>query len=59
MQGANLGGIENETFYNLADVINRMDIYHNDYLYRPFEERRDADIISGKEPPNLSNGKRN
>lgn len=57
MQGANLGGIENETFYNLADVINRMDIYHNDYLYRPFEERRDADIISGKEPPNLSNGK--
>lgn len=56
-QEANLGGIENEIFYNLADIIDRMDIYHNDYFYRSFEERRDADIISGKKPPNLSNGK--
>lgn len=56
-QEANLGGIENQIFYNLAGVIDRMDTYHTDYFYRAFEERRDADIISGKEPPNLSNGK--
>lgn len=56
-QEANLGGIENQIFYNLAGVIDRMDTYHNDYFYRAFEERRDADIIFGKKPPNLSNGK--
>lgn len=57
MQGANLGGIENQTYYSMAGIIDRMDTYHEDYLYRPFEERRDADIINGRKPPNLSDGK--
>lgn len=56
-QEANLGGIEDDRFTNLADVINRLDIYHQDSHYEPFEERRDIDIISGKKAPNLSNGK--
>lgn len=56
-QEANLGGIEQEIFYNLADIIDRMDIYHNDYFYRSFEERRDEDITNGRKPPDISNGK--
>ena len=31
--GANLGGIESDEFDNLADVIDRLDTYHNDYFY--------------------------
>lgn len=56
-QEANLGGIENDRFTNLADVIDRLSIYHQDTYYKSFEERRDIDIISGKKSPNLSNGK--
>ncbi len=56
-QEANLGGIENDRFTNLANVIDRLSIYHQDTYYKPFEERRDIDIISGKKSPNLSNGK--
>lgn len=47
-QKANLGDIENETFDNLAQVIDRMDIYHDDYLYEPYNER----IEAGEEIPN-------
>ena len=39
-QSGNLGGIE-EAFDNLASVIDRMDIYHTDSLYRAFEERQE------------------
>lgn len=42
LQGGNLGDIESEYFENLANVIDRLDIYHNDYLYKPFEERKNA-----------------
>lgn len=41
-QGANLGGIEEESFDNLASIIDRMDTYHSDYLYRAFGERQDG-----------------
>lgn len=41
-QGGNLGNIESEHFSSLASVIDRMDSYHEDYLYRPFEERKEA-----------------
>lgn len=41
-QGGNLGNIESEQFDNLASIIDRLDIYHNDYLYKSFEERKNA-----------------
>ncbi len=31
--GTNLGGIESERFDTLAEVIDRLDIYHNDYFW--------------------------
>ena len=42
MQGGNLGGIEQERFNSLGDILERMDVYHNDYIYRSLEEREDA-----------------
>ena len=41
-QGGNLGDIESEQFDNLASIIDRLDSYHNDYLFRPLERRIDA-----------------
>lgn len=35
----NLGDIESDTFKTLADVLDRMDIYHNDYVYGEYAER--------------------
>lgn len=37
-QGANLGDIESDVFNTLADVIDRMQVYHNDYIYESIEE---------------------
>lgn len=37
-QEANLGGIENDRFTNLANVIDRLSIYHQDTYYKPFKE---------------------
>lgn len=54
---ANLGNIESDEFYNLASVIDRMEIYHDDYYFEDFKEKRNPDILSGKIPPNLSDGK--
>lgn len=45
-QGANLGDIENDYFYDLAGVLDRMDIYHNDYLFDDLETRlRNNEIV--------------
>lgn len=38
-QGAYLGDIGEDRFGDLGAVINRMDIYHNDYFYDDYEER--------------------
>lgn len=54
---ANWGDIESDKFYNLATVIDRLEAYHDDYYFKEFEEKRNPDILSGKIPPNLSNGK--
>lgn len=54
---ANWGDIESDEFYNLASVIDRLEAYHDDYYFKEFEEKRNPDILSGKIPPNLSNGK--
>lgn len=37
-QGANLGDIESDAFNTLADVIDRMQIYYNDYILESIEE---------------------
>lgn len=34
----NLWNIESDEFYNLSQVIDRLDIYHNDYIYEPLLE---------------------
>lgn len=45
-QGANLGDIEDDYFYDLAGVLDRMDIYHNDYLFDDLETRlRNNEIV--------------
>lgn len=54
---ANLGDIEFDEFYNLASVIDRMEIYHDDYYFEDFKEKRNPDILSGKVPPNISDGR--
>ncbi len=53
---ANLGDIESDEFYDLATVIDRLENYHNDYYFKDFEEKRNPDVLSGKIPPNLSDG---
>ena len=37
-QHANLGGIENERFSTIPAIIDRLDIYYVDYIYRDLEE---------------------
>lgn len=40
IQKGNLGGIEQEEFLSLADVIERLEIYHQDYIYSPLEVKQ-------------------
>ena len=40
IQKGNLGGIEQEEFYTLADIIDRLDSYHQDYIYTPLENKK-------------------
>lgn len=47
-QGANWSGIEQEEFYTLADVVERLSSPHEDYIYRSLEEREDANEIIPK-----------
>lgn len=42
-QHANLGGIENERFSTIPAIIDRLDIYYNDYIYRDLEEEFDLE----------------
>ena len=37
-QSANLGGIEQEQFNTLADILDRMEAYHNDYIIEDLEK---------------------
>lgn len=48
MQGANWSGIEQDEFYTLADVVERLDSPHNDYIYRSLEEQEDAKEVIPK-----------
>ncbi len=42
IQKGNLGGIEQEEFLTLADIIDRLEIYHKDYVYTPLEEKQNG-----------------
>lgn len=44
LQGGNLGGIEQENFYTLQDIVNRLDVYHQDYIYKPLEEKENIKL---------------
>ena len=44
LQGGNLGGIEQENFYTLQDIINRLDEYHKDYIYKQLEEKENIKL---------------
>ena len=35
-----LNGIEQEEFYTLADIVNRLDSYHQDMVYTPLEDKQ-------------------
>lgn len=37
-QGANLGGIEEEDFYSIEQIVDRLDIYYHDYIYEDIRE---------------------
>ncbi len=41
-QSGNLGNIEQKEFLDLADIIDNLDIYHEDYIYRSLTEREEA-----------------
>ena len=43
LQGGNLGNIESEEFKTLGDIIDRLDAYHNDYIYSAFEEDKPSE----------------
>ena len=46
-QKANLGDIESDSFNSLSEVIDRMEIYHNDYIYDSIEECEDmGEVVS-------------
>jgi len=49
IQGGNLGNIEQEEFHTLADIIDRLEIYHQDYIYRSLEDRENAGEIISKD----------
>lgn len=38
LQGGNLGNIESESFKDFDEIIERLDIYHYDYIVRALEE---------------------
>ena len=40
IQKGNLGEIEKEEFFTLADIIERLEIYHQDYIYTPLENKQ-------------------
>ena len=54
---ANLGGIESEEFTDMAMIFDRLEMYHQDYFFNEFKEKTNPDILSGKQPANISNGK--
>jgi hypothetical protein len=49
LQGANLGDIEEDVFKDEWEVLDRLDIYHLDYIIRPIEEIYDVNFITYEE----------
>lgn len=46
-QGANLGDIESDTFENICQVLDRMEVYHIDYFEEPIMEYYCIDSHTG------------
>ena len=40
IQNGNLNGINQEEFYTLSDIIERLDTYHQDIVYIPLENKK-------------------
>lgn len=51
IQGANLGGIEEETFEDAGEIADRLNIYYEDYFFKDLEEK----FESYKDELNLNN----
>lgn len=51
--GANLGDIESDKFYSAGDIIDRLDIYINDYFYGDLKDELEAyDVdLEGRDVP--------
>lgn len=53
IQNGNLNGIEQEEFYILSDIIERLDIYHQDIVYTPLENKQSNNEKIAKDDWNL------
>lgn len=49
--GTNLGGIESEIFYSIESIVDRLNIYYHDYIFRSI-----SDASVAKNPKNLYQG---
>ena len=56
LQRVNLGGIEQEEFSSIPEIVNRLDTYYGDYIYRTISEADlmgvDTPIYEGEEEYN-------
>lgn len=53
IQNGNLNGIEQEEFYILSDIIERLDTYHQDIVYTPLENKQNNNEKIAKDDWNL------
>lgn len=53
IQNGNLNGIEQEEFYILSDIIERLDTYHQDIVYTPLENKQSNNEKIAKDDWNL------
>ena len=53
IQNGNLNGIEQEEFYILSDIIERLDTYHQDIVYTPLENKQSKNEKIAKDDWNL------
>lgn len=53
IQNENLNGIEQEEFYILSDIIERLDTYHQDIVYTPLENKQSNNEKIAKDDWNL------
>ena len=54
LQGGNFGGIEQDFFQNLAETIETLDPFHQDYIYGSLEDRAEKNEVIEKEDWDLT-----